>query len=87
MDPTREVDLSNHHPCPVCMRVLTDQPRCGYCQETADLQKEVARLREALECIPVDFINAIENGEAPVKIFLSLETCKLIQAALREEQP
>lgn len=38
-------------------------------------------LRAALECIPVDLINAIENGEK-VRIFLSTESCKLIGNAL-----
>jgi len=41
----------------------------------------VAELEGALECIPVDLINAIENGEK-VRIFLSTESCKLIGSAL-----
>ncbi|MEN6537239.1 MAG: hypothetical protein ABFD89_26540, partial [Bryobacteraceae bacterium] len=45
------------------------------------LSRQNAALRAALETIPVDLINAIENGEAPAKIFLSVESCKLIAAA------
>jgi hypothetical protein len=50
------IDLTNHHPCPVCRRVLTDQPLCSYCQETAALRKDLfaanmrtVRLRVKLE--------------------------------------
>ena len=46
-----------------------------------------AALRAALETIPVDLINAIENGEAPAKIFLSVESCKLIADALALTSP
>ena len=45
------------------------------------LAARLAELEGALECVPVDLINAIENGEK-VRIFLSTESCKLIGAAL-----
>ena len=45
------------------------------------------RLHAALETIPVDLINAIENGEAPAKIFLSAGSCKMIAAALADTPP
>ena len=47
--PTTEVDLTNHHPCPVCRRIWTDQPLCTYCQETAALRKEIINLRVRLD--------------------------------------
>ena len=42
---------------------------------------------EALDCIPVDLINAIESGDAPRKLFLSAESCKLIGDSLRSPTP
>jgi len=50
-------------------------------QQRDALAARVAELEGALECIPVDLINAIENGEK-VRIFLSTESCKLIGVAL-----
>lgn len=46
------------------------------------LRAHVERLRGVLECIPVDLANAIEDGDAPVKLFLSLGMCKLIGESL-----
>ena len=49
--------------------------------ENAALKAHVERLREALECIPVDLINAIEYGEK-LRLFLSTDSCKLIGTAI-----
>lgn len=49
--------------------------------ENAALKAHVERLRVALECIPVDLINAIEYGEK-LRLFLSTDSCKLIGTAL-----
>ena len=49
--------------------------------ENAELKVHVERMRGALECIPVDLINAIENGEK-VRLFMSTDSCKLIGTAL-----
>lgn len=49
--------------------------------EATALKAHVERLRGALECIPVDLINAIENGEK-VRLFLGTESCRLIGSAL-----
>jgi len=48
---TEEVDLSNYRPCPVCMRVLTDQPLCHYCQETATLREEIVKLKRTIDLL------------------------------------
>ncbi len=62
--------------------------------QLAALQEEPApwtarerRLYAALETIPVDLINAVENSEAPAKIFLSVESCKMIASALADIPP
>jgi len=48
---TEEIDLTDHHPCPVCCRVLTDQPLCHYCAETAALRKDLfdANMRATID--------------------------------------
>jgi hypothetical protein len=51
-------------------------------QERDTIRAEAARLREALECVPVDLIHAIENGDTGANVFLSTGSCKLIGAAL-----
>jgi hypothetical protein len=53
------IDLTdNHRPCPVCRRVLTDQPLCLYCQTTANLQKDVfaANMRAVRLQVLLDFL-------------------------------
>ena len=55
--------------------------------ERDQLAADNARLREALECVPVDLIHAIENGDTGANVFLSAGSCKLIGEALAATPP
>jgi hypothetical protein len=50
--------------------------------ERDQLAAHVERLVGALECVPVDLIHAIENGDTGANVFLSAGSCKLIGDAL-----
>jgi hypothetical protein len=68
--------------CDATDAILAATPAQSLEAVTAPLKAHVERMRAALECIPVDLVNAIEDGTAPVKLFLSLGTCKLIGESL-----
>jgi hypothetical protein len=71
--PTTEVDLTDHHPCPVCRRVLTDQPLCHYCAETDALRKDLlaANMRAVNNAVRLEVligivraaIESLDNGD------------------------
>lgn len=52
-------------------------------ERAAQWEAVAGKSGDALDCIPVDLINAIENGDTPRKLFLSDGSCQLIADALR----
>jgi hypothetical protein len=61
---TEEIDLTDHHPCPVCSRVLTDQPLCHYCAETDALRKDLfdANMRAVKLQVRIDFLAEVARA-------------------------